>query len=216
MLKKLIASEFGRELSKGKGAYEGFYAWIHDETGILISLKIERVDSEVDNWIWFVTQVSKINDVEDNWNESRRISPVLFLIESHKVNDLETDLEKRAIQVFELSLPLETNVASEFLATISLNIRKWHWAKHKQDNTSKFKKYFDLIGINRSTTLDYLNLQSLALKDYQRIIATVENQNTLTIRDRIAYARRHGWIDKVGHGVRTPEMTKLRNKKEGK
>jgi len=216
MLTKLNASEFGRELTMGKGAYVGFHAWTNDETGILMSLKIERVDNEIDNWVWFVTQVSKINDVEDKWSESRRISSVLFLIESHKLKDLETDLEKRAIQVFQLALPLETNVASEFLATISLNIRRWHWAKHKQDNLSKFKKYFDFIGINRSTTLDYLNLQSLALKDYQRIIATVDNQSTLTIRDRIAHARRHGWINKVGHGVRTPEMTKLRKKKEVK
>ena len=78
------------------------------------------------------------------------------------------------------------------------------------------KEFLDRLGINRATTLDYLNLQALGIKDYQRIIATTDNQNTLTIRDRIAYARRHEWIDKVGHGVRTPEMTKLRKKKEGK
>jgi hypothetical protein len=181
-----------------------------------VSLKIEEIDNEIENWVWFVTHVSDTKLDADAWTQMRRLSAVLFLVESHGKKESKLDVDARAEQIMKMSYKLTTNIVSEFLGSISLNTKRWHWAKHKSDNNSKHKEFFDYLGINRTTTLDYLNLQALGIKDYQRIIATTDNQNTLTIRDRIAYARRHEWIDKVGHGVRTPEMTKLRKKKEGK
>ena len=66
------------------------------------------------------------------------------------------------------------------------------------------------LGINKTTTLDYLNLQSLGIKDYQKILANLEGAKPLTIRDRIAYARRYEWIPSVGHGERKSEMTRIK------
>lgn len=216
MLKKVNAHDFGKSLVLGSGFYHDFFAWSDEKAGYLISMKIETIDSRIENWVWFVTHVSDTGGDIDDWIKMRRLSAVLFLVESHKRGEVKLDIEARAEQIMEMSYKLTTNIVSEFLRPISLNTRRWHWAKHKSDNNSKHKKFFDNLGINRTTTLDYLNLQALAIKDYQKIIAVTENQNTLTIRDRIAYARRHEWIDKVGHGVRTPEMTKLRKQKKDK
>ena len=208
--------EYGKALISGSGFYHDFFAWTEEDSGYLVSLKIEEIDNEIENWVWFVTHVSDTKLDADAWTQMRRISAVLFLVESHGKNESKLDVDARAEQIMKMSYKLTTNIVSEFLGSISFNTRRWHWAKHKNDNHSKHKEFLDRLGINRATTIDYLNLQALGIKDYQRIIATTDNQNTLTIRDRIAYARRHEWIDKVGHGVRTPEMTKLRKKKEGK
>jgi len=208
--------EYGKALISGSGFFQDFFAWTPDEDGYLVSLKIEEIDNDIENWVWFVTHVSDTKLDADAWTQMRRLSAVLFLVESHRKNESKLDVDARAEQIMKMSYGLTTNIVSEFLGSISLNARRWHWAKYKSDNNSKHKEFFDYLGINRATTLDYLNLQALGIKDYQRIIATTDNQNTLTIRDRIAYARRHGWIDKVGHGVRTSQMTKLRKKKERK
>jgi hypothetical protein len=216
MMKKVNTTEYGKALISGSGFYQDFFAWSVDEGDYLISLKIEEIDLDIENWVWFVTHVSNTKLDADAWTQMRRLSAVLFLVESHGKKESKLDVDARAEQIMKMSYKLTTNIVSEFLGSISLNTKRWHWAKHKSDNNSKHKEFFDYLGINRTTTLDYLNLQALGIKDYQRIIATTDNQNTLTIRDRIAYARRHEWIDKVGHGVRTPEMTKLRKKKEGK
>jgi hypothetical protein len=216
MMKKVNTLEFGKALISGSGFYHDFFSWTEEDSGHLVSLKIEEIDNEIENWVWFVTHVSDTKGNVEEWTKMRRLSAVLFMIESHKKDEVKLDLEARAEQIMKMSYKLTTNIVSEFLGSISLNTRRWHWAKHKSDNNSKHKEFFDYLGINRATTLDYLNLQALAIKDYQKIIAVTDNQNTLTIRDRIAYARRHEWIDKVGHGVRTPEMTKLRKQKEGK
>jgi hypothetical protein len=216
MMKKVNTLEYGKALVLGSGFYHGFFAWEDDEAGYLVTLKIEEIDSQIENWVWFVTHVSETREKVDDWTQMRRLSAVLFLIESHMQDEAKLDFDARAEQIMKMSYKLTTNIVSEFLDPISFNTRRWHWAKHKSDNNSKHKEFLDRLGINRVTTLDYLNLQALAIKDYQRIIAVMDNQNTLTIRDRIAYARRHGWIDKVGHGVRTSQMTKLLKKKKKK
>ena len=216
MLKKVNTQEFGESLVFGSGFYHGFFAWADDEAGYLVTLKIEEIDSQIENWVWFVTHMSETRENVDDWTQMRRLSAVLFLIESHMQDEPNVDFDARAEQIMKMSYKLTTNIVSEFLDPICFNTRRWHWAKHKSDNNSNHKEFLDRLGINRVTTLDYLNLQALAIKDYQRIIAVMDNQNTLTIRDRIAYARRHDWIDKVGHGVRTSQMTKLMKKKENK
>jgi hypothetical protein len=64
-----------------------------------------------------------------------------------------------------------------------------------------FLSYAIYDEVKKSTAQDFA--------DYQKILAEVHNAKPLTIRDRIAYARRHGWIESVGHGERTSNMTRL-------
>ena len=73
---------------------------------------------------------------------------------------------------------------------------------YKSYISNNYPDFFEGIGKNRTTTLDYINLKNLGILDYQRLLGLIENAKPLTIRDRIAYARRQGWIPKVGHGFR--------------
>jgi hypothetical protein len=101
------------------------------------------------------------------------------------------------------SLPLEE------LESFDVKLRLNAWLELRKSVNSDNKDEIDALGINKATTVDYLNLQALGIKDYQKILAEVHNAKPLTIRDRIAYARRHGWIESVGHGERTSNMTRL-------
>jgi hypothetical protein len=101
------------------------------------------------------------------------------------------------------SLPLEE------LENYHLKLRLNAWLEIRKRINSSNRNGFESLGINKTTTIDYLNLQALGIKDYQKILADIHNAKPLTIRDRIAYARRHKWIDSVGHGERTSEMTRF-------
>lgn len=101
------------------------------------------------------------------------------------------------------SLPLEE------LENFDVELRLNAWLELRNSINSDNKGEIETLGINKTTTVDYLNLQAFGIKDYQKILAKVHNAKPLTIRDRIAYARRHGWIDSVGHGDRTSNMTRL-------
>jgi hypothetical protein len=83
------------------------------------------------------------------------------------------------------------------------------WLELRKSVTNSNKKAIEALGINKATLVDYLNLQSLGIKDYQKILAQIYNAKPLTIRDRIAYARRHKWIEPVGHGERTSQMSRF-------
>jgi len=67
---------------------------------------------------------------------------------------------------------------------------------------SNYPDFFEGIGINRTTTLDYINIKNLGILDYQGLLGLIHSAKPLTIRDRVAYARRHSWIPKVQHGTR--------------
>jgi hypothetical protein len=101
------------------------------------------------------------------------------------------------------SLPLEE--LGRFDEKILLNV----WLELRKYIINLNKNNYESLGTNKSTTIDYLNLQAFGIKDYQKILAEVHNAKPLTIRDRIAYARRHGWIESVGHGERTSKMTRI-------
>jgi hypothetical protein len=101
------------------------------------------------------------------------------------------------------SLPLEE--LGRFDEKILLNV----WLELRKYIINLNKNNYESLGTNKSTTIDYLNLQAFGIKDYQKILAGVHNAKPLTIRDRIAYARRHGWIESVGHGERTSKMTRI-------
>jgi hypothetical protein len=101
------------------------------------------------------------------------------------------------------SLPLEE--LGRFDEKLLLNV----WLELRKYIINLNKNNYESLGTNKSTTIDYLNLQAFGIKDYQKILAEVHNAKPLTIRDRIAYARRHGWIESVGHGERTSKMTRI-------
>jgi hypothetical protein len=73
---------------------------------------------------------------------------------------------------------------------------------YKNYYSLNYPDFFEGIGKNRTTTLDYINIKNLGILDYQSLLALIHNAKPLTIRDRIAYARRHSWIPNVGHGNR--------------
>ena len=73
---------------------------------------------------------------------------------------------------------------------------------YKNYYSLNYSDFFEGIGKNRTTTLDYINIKNLGILDYQVLLGSIHNAKPLTIRDRIAYARRHSWIPNVGHGNR--------------
>ena len=73
---------------------------------------------------------------------------------------------------------------------------------YKNYYSLNYPDFFEGIGKNRTTTLDYINIKNLGILDYQVLLGLIHNAKPLTIRDRIAYARRHSWIPNVGHGNR--------------
>ena len=73
---------------------------------------------------------------------------------------------------------------------------------YKNYYSLNYPDFFEGIGKNRTTTLDYINIKNLGILDYQNLLGSIHNAKPLTIRDRIAYARRHSWIPNVGHGNR--------------
>jgi hypothetical protein len=73
---------------------------------------------------------------------------------------------------------------------------------YKSYYSLNYPDFFEGIGKNRTTTLDYINIKNLGILDYQNLLGSIHNAKPLTIRDRIAYARRHSWIPNVGHGNR--------------
>ena len=73
---------------------------------------------------------------------------------------------------------------------------------YKNYYSLNYPDFFEGIGKNRTTTLDYINIKNLGILDYQNLLGSIHNAKPLTIRDRIAYARKHSWIPNVGHGNR--------------
>ena len=69
--------------------------------------------------------------------------------------------------------------------------------------------YFNSKKFIKGLTTNPSLMKKSGIKDYQKILADLYNAKPLTIRDRIAYARRHKWIPSRGHGERTAEMIRL-------
>ena len=67
---------------------------------------------------------------------------------------------------------------------------------------SNYPDFFRSIGVNRTTTLNYINLKNLRVDNYTNLLGSIDNAKPFTVRDRIAYARRMNWIPKVQHGTR--------------
>jgi hypothetical protein len=156
-------------------------------------------------------------DWDENWIDSRRLKIVLTLQmgipkELGKNEDFEIVSDAWEV-VRKLAKSIDDEVPIEGFSFFPESYRRWIWRFNHRYMKKNHKDFIEYIGLNRATTLDYLNLQALGCKDYQAIIAKEVNAKPLAIRDRIAYARRHGWIDSVKQGTRTSQMTKLGKKK---
>lgn len=147
-----------------------------------------------------------------NWIESFRIIPISSTHFSMKSNTSESGLLNKCRTIWKSNLELNKKFDAP-LPVEELDKYKdiyWAWEYIRYELHKKYYKNFQELGINKTTTLDYLNLQSLGIKDYQKILANLEGAKPLTIRDRIAYARRYEWIPAVGHGERKSEMTRIK------
>ncbi len=115
-----------------------------------------------------------ISDADENdFTKSYRIKLSAIEKKGSLVNDELTELDKHEI----------FNEAREYAYTST-------------------PKFFESLGVNQKTVLDYLNLKDLGLTDYQNKLSALWGASRLTIRDRIAYARRSNWIPKVKKGTR--------------
>lgn len=147
----------------------------------------------------------------EKWVESFRLKPlssIHFVIPNNpnkrdwnnkitKVEKLNLDLAKD----LNLSLPIEELTKYPDLIGAWLEIRKAILLGHED--------YVKDIGVNKLTTIDYLNLQSLGILNYQKILGNLYKSKPLTIRDRIAYARRHAWIPSVNHGDKKTNVNEV-------
>lgn len=152
-------------------------------------------------------------EVENEWINSFRIFPTLTISISEVEKTDESQLLVKAKELTKI-ISAVSKKNSQSLPEVELNrfrtsARIFAWLQIRELHKRKYPKEFEVLGTNRTTTIDYLNLQSLGVKDYQKILAEVHNAKPLTIRDRIAYARRYNWIEPVGHGERTSQMTRL-------
>jgi len=89
---------------------------------------------------------------------------------------------------------LDINITQEDLTSVFIYYKSYY--------SLNYPDFFEGIGKNRTTTLDYINIKNLGILDYQSLLGFIHNAKPLTIRDRVAYARRHGWIPSVQHGTR--------------
>jgi hypothetical protein len=147
-----------------------------------------------------------------NWIESFRIIPISSTHFSMQSNTGESGLLSKCRTIWKSNIELNKKLDAP-LPVEELDKFKdiyWAWEYIRSELHKKYHKNFQELGINKTTTLDYLNLQSLGIKDYQKILANLEGAKPLTIRDRIAYARRYEWIPSVGHGERKSEMTRIK------
>ena len=152
-------------------------------------------------------------EIEKEWINTFRIFPTatISISEVEKTDEIQLLIRAKELTKIISSMSKKNN---QSLPEVELNrfqtsARIFAWLQIRELLKKKYPKDFEVLGINRTTTIDYLNLQSLGVKDYQKILAEVHNAKPLTIRDRIAYARRHNWIESVGHGERTSQMTRF-------
>ena len=155
----------------------------------------------------------KWSTIEPEWIASFRLKPISALNISFPAKTTEEMILKKSRSIFRASSDMYKDLTSPIPVEKFVNdqVIYWAWQKIRTELHKKYSEKFHELGTNKTTTLDYLNLQSLGIKDYQKILAKLEGAKPLTIRDRIAYARRYEWIPSVGHGERKSEMTRIKN-----
>lgn len=149
----------------------------------------------------------------EDWLEFGKLDVILVMsfgvTEQEMLKSIEEVVGQYWTKIISISKDLTTPIPIESFVHFPESYRRWIWRLHRKYIKKHYKNFVEEIGLNRFTTIDYLNLQSLGCKDYQAVIAKEENAKPLAIRDRVAYARRYGWIDSAEHGERMPYMTKV-------
>lgn len=167
-------------------------------------------------WLWLVSQVSEVDPLDENWISSRTIAPIMLVSLSSEQDFPEVELQThkrnfgKMVDLYEDSsrgLPVQS------IRQIPEGTRIEHWRFFKQQTDELDPRWIQHIGVNRKTTIDYLNLQRLGCINYVKHIADQDQEGERAIRARVAYARRQGWIKEAGHGIRTSQLTKLINEK---
>jgi hypothetical protein len=108
--------------------------------------------------------------------------------------DWKKSLNIKIVKVENNSGLIDIDVSQDDLISVFLYYRNY--------TKLNYPDFYESIGTNKTTTIDYINLQTLGVSTYKSVLASFYNAKVLTIRDRIAYARRHGWIPKAGQGNR--------------
>jgi hypothetical protein len=157
--------------------------------------------------------IFKWTNLQDEEITSFRISPKASLKivapESTSKSELIEKTRKLSKTLHDLIQSDTESLPLEELENFDVKLRLSAWLELRKSINNSNKKNIEALGVNKATLVDYLNLQSLGIKDYQKILAQIYNAKPLTIRDRIAYARRHKWIEPVGHGERTSQMSRF-------
>lgn len=152
-------------------------------------------------------------EIESNWLFFSRLEVILSISLGISRKQYERDslklVEGYWTEIRHFVKNLETALPIESFKHFPESYRRWIWRLHKKFITDAFPELKEMLGVNRLTTLDYLNLQALGCKDYQLLIAEADRAKPLAIRDRIAYARKHGWLEAANHGERMPYMTRM-------
>ena len=157
---------------------------------------------------------------ELEWRKQTRIGVLNYSVKSLPIN-IQIDQQK-VEQLWFMLADLERNNNGEELPvetfnSFPVNSRRKLWILIRKFWMEAEPWFFNQIKTNRKSVLDYLNLQALGIDEYQKTIASNEEDpktNPLTIRDRIQYARKMGWLEKPSHGYR--KSNQLRLNKEGK
>jgi hypothetical protein len=156
------------------------------------------------------------------WRKQTRIAVLHYSVKSLSMNS-EIDQQKIE-QLWSMLADLERNSNSEELPVDTFNSfpiksRRKLWLLIRQFWMETEPWFFSQIKTNRKSVLDYLNLQALGVDEYQKTIASNEEDpktNPLTVRDRIQYARKMGWLDKPSHGSRKSNQLRLNSKETDK
>lgn len=158
-------------------------------------------------------------DSDLEWRKQTRLFVLHYSVTGLEANPKigEKEIENLWVMLADLlrdkqieELPIET------FMSFSPESRRKLWIKTRNFWIENEKWFYEQIKINRKSVLDYLNLQALGLDEYQKTIALQEEDpktNPLTIRDRIQYARKMGWLEKPSYGSRKSNQLRL-NKEE--
>jgi hypothetical protein len=155
----------------------------------------------------------KFTGLKNNWLDSFRYFPVAKVNVAFNDTTDDSHLNKYFQSIGEDFISLFTNEFTDCPLPVEdlehLSYRYDIWLFMRNFMMKIYSESFHELGVNKQTTIHYLNLLAFGIKDYQQIIAKLENSKPLTVRDRIAYARRYKWIPTVGVGERSAMLNKV-------
>lgn len=152
---------------------------------------------------------------ELEWRKQTRIAVLHYSVKSLPIQKLIDDQKIEQLWLMLADVERDNNgeeLPVETFSSFPIKSRRKLWLLIRQFWMETEPWFFNQIKTNRKSVLDYLNLQALGVDEYQKTIATNEEDpdtNPLTIRDRIQYARKMGWLEKPSHGYRKSNQLRL-------